>query len=314
MIADMSCKGRPSVRLLRATHLFAAGLHLAWSAGGLALMPDVEVTVPVYYVPAAWGGPNVVAPGEPRVEFRYYTLRVLLWFPFVTAMFHLVYASLPGAGGVWNRLRWLEYAITATMLTMNAVVGSGVMDYDAFLAIVVLMVGMQGAGLGLDIVHGKETEKGMRPLLLAIGFANLAVVVTILGRHANELETIIRNRMVAALYGIYYFSFGVSGTLRAYDVWLWSSSAWTELVYAVLSLSAKTSLFWLSYGGTMHALVVFRGYSSSVDWAAVQSWAAYGPGSLALAALAVGGASYDLERRQVVEGSAARVELASFKL
>lgn len=134
------------------------------------------------------------------------------------------------------------------MLTANAAVGVGVSSLDSFLCIIALSIIMQSTGLGLDL-NRKSGSRWIRELLLGIGFTICLFLVVVLAWNATTASGVmISTKRVAAVYGIYYFSFGINGTLRAYDVGLWRGEAWTEMVYAILSMSSKTSLFWMSFG------------------------------------------------------------------
>lgn len=170
------------------------------------------------------------------------------------------------------------------MLTVNAAVGVGVSSLDSVLCIIALSVIMQSTGLGLDLVRGSGARY-VRELLLSIGFTVCLFLVVVLSWNASTASGVMVNtKRVAAVYGIYYFSFGINGTLRAYDVGLWSGEAWTEMVYAILSMSSKTSLFWMSFGVIRQQMerLLTQEPSNGVDWVQVQDIAAYAPGSIAI--------------------------------
>jgi hypothetical protein len=295
-------EGWPSARALRALHLSAAATHVVWLACAAAALPAQEVGIPVLFRRTHYlANSSSVLVGEEQQEFEFKSLRVLLAFPAVTAAFHVAYALLPGAGGRGNPLRWLEYSVSASLLTLSALVACGITDEDAFAFAVVLSVGLQACGLGLELLP-RGSGSGAREVLLFVGFLNVSVLFWQIARHAfgqvSPPGAPRSARKVSVAYGVYYFSFGVAGALRAYEVGLWRSPAWTEFTYVVLSLASKTAVFWLSFGGIKQMINFLQPAraDASADWAAVQTTAAVAPGVAAAAAFA-GGAWLDARVR-----------------
>lgn len=280
----------PSVRVLRALHITAAAVHVLWVGLAVSCLTSTEVATPVWmqritYAAASDG--TYIQFGPRETVFKFYPMRTLIGFVAVTAVAHIFYATLRGAGAAGNPWRWAEYAVTATMLTLNAAVGVGASSLDAFVFVLALSVAMQATGLGLDLVHGGPRTR-VRELLLAIGFLCVTALVVVLSQHAHTAAgVLVDEQRVASAYGIFYLSFGVVGALRAYDVGPFRGAAFTEMTYALLSLSCKTSMFWLSFGGVRQMLEHLRPEEArnGVDWALVQTLAAAVPGSLAAAAI-----------------------------
>ena len=280
----------PSVQQLRALQITAACTHVAWLACAAAALPKEEVGVQIvfrrtHYVSSAT---SVLATVD-QPEFTFKSLRVLLAFPAVTAVFHVAYACLNGAGGRGNALRWLEYSLSATLLTLSATAACGITDEDAFAFAVALCVGLQACGLGLEYA-----QRGAREVLLFVGFLNVAALFWQIARHAfGEISppgAPRSARKVAVAYGVYYFSFGVAAALRAYSVGLWASAAWTEFAYVILSLASKSAVFWLSFAGIKQMINFLEPYSAdnSADWVVIQVAAAVAPGVAAAFALSAG--------------------------
>jgi hypothetical protein len=285
----------PPPRALRAMHLVAAAAHATWVACGAAALPNAEVGVGVLFRRTQYqADARLVLRSKDEVEFKFMTLRVLLAFPAATAAFHVAYALLPGAGARGNLLRWAEYAVSATLITLSALVACGVTDEDAFAFAVALSVGLQACGLGLDLLPRDPAPAGARETLLGVGFLNVSVLFWQIVRHAFTEQAPpgapTSARQVSVAYGVYYLSFGVAAALRAYDVWLWRGAAWTEFVYVALSLSSKTGLFWISFAGVKLMLNFLQPQQAdtSVDWRAVQIAAAAAPAAVAVAVLGAG--------------------------
>ena len=283
----------PSVRALRAMHLAAAGTHVVSFALAMACTTSTRIGTPIWTESISYGlgaTPGYVQFGDRKTIFTFYQQRVLLAFVGVTALFHCFYATLAGAGADGNLYRWAEYSATATMLTLNAGVGVGASSIDAFIFLLALSIMLQGSGLGLDLIYQRQVN-GMRELLLGSGFASCTALVIVLSWHTHLAENaLVDTRRIASAYGAYFFSFGIAAVLRAYSVGLWRSAAWTEFVYVILSLSSKTSVFWLSFGGIRQMVEHLNADepSNGVDWAFVQLVAAIVPGVLALFGILLG--------------------------
>jgi hypothetical protein len=263
-----------------------------------AALPSQEIGVDVTFARTVYvANSTSVVRHQPELAFNFKSLRVLIAFPAITAAFHVGYALLvPAAGAEGNPWRWLEYSITATLLTATAAVDSGVDDQDAFAFLIALSVGMQACGLGLDLLPRSPPPRGARETFLGVGFL---AVVTILWRIISHTTSELRppgapsiSRRVSVAYGVYYLSFGAAATLRAYDAWLWRSPAWTEFAYVVLSVSSKTSVFWLSFAGIKDMINYLEPsrQDTSASWSAVQTAAEVLPALGAATALAAAAA------------------------
>lgn len=289
----------PTASTVRHLHFVAAFVQFLWVILAGLSWPAHEVSVPITFSPVTFGLRNgsdtVVHHEPPRTDYAFHSLRVLIAFPAVTGAFHLFYAfNLPrgwvsGYGSDHNYLRWIEYSVSATLLTVCATVGVGLNDWSVLALVVGHSVAMQAAGLGIDVLmQGRHKVRWMRELLLGTGFLNLAVVVAAISRAALAATAPpgapLRERNVAAVYGIYYCSFGVACVLRAYKKGPWRASQWTELAYVILSLSSKTSVFWMSFAGTQAMLAFFHPEydGAPVDWVLVTQLAEYLPLGLAV--------------------------------
>lgn len=284
----------PSVRALRALHLSSAAVHGLWLALAAEVLPRHEVGVPVQFWPAVYSAEAQavrIAHPQPRADFTFRSLLVLLAFPAVTAGAHLLYAALPAAGARGNPWRFAEYGVTATLITLSAAVDAGANDADSFALIVALSVALQAAGLGLELQpRGDPAVRGSREALLFIGFLAVGAMFFVIVRHAFTISAPPGapefSKAVAVAYGIYYFSFGAVAALRAYDVGPWRGAAWTEFSYVLLSLSSKSALFWLSFAGVKRMIIFLTAPNGApagdADWLAVQTAAAIAPAAVAI--------------------------------
>ena len=296
----------PSARTLRALHIAAAGLHACSFALALGCATGTSIGTPVWTNSIRYElGPTqgYVQFSDRSTVFIFHQQRVILAFVAVTAVAHCFYAALPEAGARGNPYRWLEYGITATMLTLSSGVSVGASSIDAFVFMLALSVMLQGTGLGLDLVHSRPVA-GMRELLLSAGFVAVTALVVILSWHTHTAaHVLVDTCRVGSAYGIYYLSFGVAAALRAYNIGMWRGAAWTEFVYVMLSLSSKTSIFWLSFGGIRQMVEHLNAdeHKNGANWHTVQSAAAYGPGAVAVVGILLTAAAAPRRGKQLLQ-------------
>ena len=271
----------PSTRVLCGLHLCTAAIHIVWVALAASCLTSTDVTIPVWTQTITYGDNGAYSKlGPNEVVFNFRPLHVLIGLVAVTAAAHLFYAILFYGGATRNVWRWLEYSVSATMLTLTAAIGVGASSIDAFAFVMVISVIMQATGLGLDLTRSSP-RTGIRELLLLIGFLCVCSIVIVLGQHAHTAVGIRSNQSrIAAAYGIFYVSFGVVGALHAYDnMGIIREDAFVEFVYALLSVSCKTSMFWMSFGGIRETMEDMPGEpQNGVNWTLVQNLAAAVPG------------------------------------
>lgn len=202
----------------------------------------------------------------------------------VTALFECVYIFAIRRGklvggqkfGKWttNELRWVEYAFTATLVTISQAFGMGVASVPVIVLLCACGIGLQYTGY---VSEGPDPARS-GVVSLCIGFAIMAATTLALTTGTTlddevadgvltsaSTESCIerpvgeftkwQDRIQIIPYTIYYFSFGVHATLyvvarvqatsrgkhNAFTV-LWSDFRFVELVYALLSVSAKITM------------------------------------------------------------------------
>ena len=352
-------------QVLARLHVVSFTVHLVSGALGAVLASDTDIAIPVYgnYVSYTLDGANAAAAfakQPPQVAFRFNTLKAFTAVELITAGWQLLYGlelwlSLPDSVSRWTAhpLRWAEYAVTATLLTLSNLVATGGNDVVPFFVTLGSAVGLQACGLvselawrprgspdvAKDTTNAVANVQGCLLLFTVMGtiMAQVqnnqnadAIWTQQVGEptvppkplpfrfthalfrfaHALPLHTcasvpcFLAERRgfdgtlvpQVAAYGIYFLSFGVNAALRAFSVGAWADFLWTEKVYAVLSVTSKTSLFWLSTGATRQ-VSESRGFAAvtpGVEWDAVRYCAMALPGSLGVAYLL---ATYPYGRR-----------------
>lgn len=161
----------------------------------------------------------------------------------LTVAFHLVYVYnyyYNNARGRANQLKWVEYAVTATIGTLATLAtGSRSSAWYWVLFVVVAGVGQQTVGYRIDVGVGASTRNDW----IAFGFAmalQVAEIVVVWAVHPAW--------RVALVYTLGWSAFGIHAGLRLYHRnnrdSRWGDIDWTEAVYSCLSWAAKLAVFW----------------------------------------------------------------------
>ncbi|MCF4136443.1 heliorhodopsin HeR [Streptomyces sp. Tue 6430] len=150
-----------------------------------------------------------------------------------------------------NRFRWLEYALSATLMVLLIGFYAGITSLNAVIAVV-------GANIGM-ILFG-WLEEAMNPpgrartTMLPFWFGTLAGVTPWISIAYNIVAA---ETVPAFVYGIVlvqaclFFSFGLNQWLQYRGAGRWSDYAYGEKAYLVLSLAAKSLLAWQIFTGSL---------------------------------------------------------------
>lgn len=243
-------------RRLRTANLAAAALHAVQAVAVVALATDFSLPVTGTYMT----GPPGTTAADPEVLFDIPTGLAVAGFLALSAVAHLVVSTVWWRGYVAdlsrgiNRARWVEYALSSSLMMVVIAQLVGIADVTALLAIAGVNAAM--------ILFGWLQEKYEQPGgggWLPFGFGCIAGVVPWL---AVLVYTIAPGSPSAAeppgfVYAI-IVSLCVFFNIFALNQWLqyrargrWSDYLFGETVYIVLSLVAKSLLAWQVFGGTL---------------------------------------------------------------
>lgn len=184
---------------------------------------------------------------------------------FLTALSHvvgvLVTVSYSPMAESWRR--WLEYSITAGVLECAILVSYGVRDAFTLLLVFALNAALQlSGGLGLDQAAEQEEAfyNAQKPLLLTQSFLFVGVQIAFTLTTAFTAGTeALREDMAwsAALYSVFYLSFGIVQTLK-HTTEFFEKRFRPNILFCVLSLTSKLCLSW-------HVVSVLKRTESLLD-------------------------------------------------
>lgn len=250
-----------SVFHIRVLHIIVACIHVTWAILGGTSSADMSNYVIIGFARTVYD-PNAHKLSNEEA-FRFHTLKCLLAVSCITSFAHVGYAFLPQAGATrGNIFRFIEYAITATLLTQCVAVTSGATQIEGFIMITGASIALQTFGIALERM---EDTVGKITLLFG-GFTLQIFLVTTIGWHVNTSYSM--QQWIAAAYTMYYTLFGINSALHTFSVSKWNEDTWAEYVYIILSVCSKTALFWLVFGEVHRSYIMIN--DPSVDWRAVQ--------------------------------------------
>ncbi|MBD8868356.1 heliorhodopsin HeR [Nocardioides donggukensis] len=241
------------LRNLRRWNLGLTVLHAAQAVVVLVLATDFAITVTTSF-PA---GPPGTVPPAPEALFDVRIGVAIAAFLLLAAVDHLLTATLFRARyetelrAGFNRFRWLEYSVSATIMIVLIAFYNGITGTSALIAIIGANVAMILFGWLQEIMNPPgRTTTTMVPFWFGT-VAGAAPWVAIL------VNTLGADTVPGCVYGIigslfvFFMSFAVNQWLQYREVGPWASYAFGEKAYLVLSLGAKSALAWQIFGGSL---------------------------------------------------------------
>jgi hypothetical protein len=242
-----------SLQSLRRWNGALSVLHLAQAVAIVVLATDFAVTV-TRSLPA---GPPGTPPGSPEALFDVPIGAAVAVFLALAALDHLLSATVLRRtydgdlrAGI-NRLRWVEYSFSATLMVLLIALYTGIDGISA-------LIGIAGANVAMILFGWLQestnppgrTTLTMKPFWfgcvagaapwVAIGYNLVA---------AEEVPGFVVGIFVSLF--LFFNSFALNQWLQYRQVGRWRSYAFGEKSYLVLSLVAKSALAWQIFAGSL---------------------------------------------------------------
>jgi hypothetical protein len=318
-------------------HIAAMVLHSTSAIAGAFITlsgdPKVSVIAPLFEYT---GGADFITP-TPKVSFGTRILMPLVVVEAFTTAFHFIYllallepevqarirryVDTPSA----NPLRWVEYAITATLLSAFGAVAIGITNLYYFIKLLASGVALQAVGYAIELLDtllpspaveealalraydrgvpdalAKAVEeslaamrarrKSLFKVCFAVGlllfFPHIGIILyQIEASQTHSASTLFTENTVP--FALWYSTFCIVSLLNYFKWRQFRDAKFTERWYILLSLSTKLAIFWLTFG-TFRKIAEDGGFASraGVNWNAVRYTAMAVPaGVVALYAL-----------------------------
>lgn len=154
-----------------------------------------------------------------------------------------------------NRIRWFEYAASASLMLVAIAMLTGVGDLSTLLMIFMLSAVMNLLGLAMEVYNqGKAKPNWLAYIIGCVAGIVPWVVLAIYLIGANLYGA---GGIPGFVYGIYVSLFILFNGF-ALNMWLqykkkgkWANYLYGERMYMILSLTAKTALAWQVFFGTL---------------------------------------------------------------
>ncbi len=183
-------------------------------------------------------------------------------FLLLSALFHYVIATV-GFGFYArdlrrgrNRLRWVEYSLSASLMIVLIALVTGITDVAALIAIAFVNASMILFGWLMEMVNTPDGDRWWTPFwfgcIAGLGpwiaiAVNLVINVNIEG--GEQPPTFVYG-IIATIF-VLFNCFAVNQWLQYKGVGKWRDYVFGETVYIVLSLVAKSALAWQIFANTL---------------------------------------------------------------
>ena len=243
---------------LKKLNIIAGCLHLAQAVAVLVLSKSLLVPVSGNYL--EFDKATETLQPTTTTLFNVDLPWLIAAFFFLSAFFHFTIASVYNKRynadlklGI-NKLRWVEYAISAS--TMMVAIGMlvGIYDFSSLLMMFSLTAVMNLLGLVME-VHNQTTDK-TNWLSFNLGtFAGLIPWVVVafymwLGAANGSAAPTFVYWIFVSIF-VFFSCFALNMVLQYKQIGKWRDYLYGERAYIILSLVAKSLLAWQVFGGTL---------------------------------------------------------------
>jgi hypothetical protein len=241
---------------LRKLNVIAGLFHLLQAVAIVALATDFSMPIVATFLDNDPALRTSVATFE---LFRFNIAWGVAGFSLLSAIAHFVVAS-PFAYGWYvrnlerrrNYARWIEYALSSSLMIWIIALLPGIADIAALLA----LAGVNASMILFGLLMEKYEQPG-RPSWLAFWFGSLAGIVPWIAIGIYLWSPSAPGRPPTFVYVIFFSLFVFFNTF-AVNMWLqyrqigkWARYAHGERWYIILSFAAKSLLAWQVFGGTL---------------------------------------------------------------
>lgn len=154
-----------------------------------------------------------------------------------------------------NKLRWIEYSFSASIMIVAIALLTGILDLAALVLLFVVNASMILFGWMMELYNQKTEETRWFPFIagcIAGAAPWIAIGIRLLSAYLEPASSI--PGFVIAIFisiGIFFNIFALNQLLQYKKVGPWKDYLFGEKMYIVLSLVAKSALAWQVFAGTL---------------------------------------------------------------
>ena len=175
---------------------------------------------------------------------------------FITAMFHVFYATSSfyptEISKGYNRVRWVEYAVTSSLMIFVLSIISGVKDFDSVILLTFMNFFLMSFGYFFEMSQKNEGKL----VSIILGFLMLLVIWFVIfrnfGYRVSEVNKVSTRKIPVWVYGVlipmffWWSSFGLVALVRYFKG---GDPNKYEFMYILLSFLSKAFMgYYLTYG------------------------------------------------------------------
>jgi hypothetical protein len=246
---------RARLRKLLRYNTLMGGLHLGQAILVLALATAFALPVTASFL----AGPPGTAPEAPSELFSINVAWAVAAFLIISSLAH-VWLVTAGRRKYArdlrqdrNDARWVEYAVSASIMMVLIAMLTGISDVAALIAI----CGVNASMILFGLVQERMTQPGRTTTLLPFWMGCIAGIVPWLAVGVYLVSPGSTAEPPAFVYAIFislfvfFNSFAVNQYLQYRQIGKWKDYLFGESVYVTLSLVAKSALAWQVFAGTL---------------------------------------------------------------
>ena len=251
---------KPTLSKLRTFNLVMGALHAISGAAMVVLGNDFELSVSSFNLngPPGTDLSNGVISEVVGVPLAWATAAFL----FLSALFHLLIATVgfKAYGSELrrgrNRFRWVEYALSSTLMMVLIALVTNLTDTAALIGIAFANVSMILFGWIMEMVNRPDRKTWWTPFWFGCiaGIGPWAAIVTylLIGLTQEGAEQ-PPGFVYGIIFSLFFFfnTFAINQWLQYKQVGKWRDYIVGERTYIILSLVAKTILAWQIFANTL---------------------------------------------------------------
>jgi hypothetical protein len=246
---------------LRIFNLVMGCLHLVSGVLMIVLGNDTELPTSTYNLNGPPGTP--LADGTLDEFWGVPLANATAAFLLLSALFHFIIAA-PGGFAFYsrelrrgrNRMRWVEYALSSSLMIVLIALVTGITDVAALIAIAFVNASMILFGWIMEMVNLPDGERWWTPFWFGCvaGIGPWAAIAAYLAINVNiegaETPPTFVYAIIVTIF-VFFNCFALNQWLQYRGVGKWKDYVFGEVVYIVLSLTAKSALAWQIFANTL---------------------------------------------------------------
>jgi hypothetical protein len=244
---------------LRRFNLIMGALHLV--QGILMIVLSNETTYPIYTYYLRFDTETFSLTPDPQ---NIYNLRfgpAVAVFLLLSAIAHFYLSTVGYKGYVanlkkgMNPIRFYEYALSSSLMIVLIGMLVGIWDLGAMIALFGVNAAMNLFGIMMEL-HNQYTEKTNWSAFIYGCFAGIIPWIVIMMYFLGAINSSGAEppgfvyAIIPTLF-VFFNIFAINMVLQYRKVGRWRDYLFGERVYIILSLTAKTTLAWLIFAGTL---------------------------------------------------------------